>query len=324
MLLVVLALMPGTVVYALLFGWGVITNIVLAIIAAVSFEMLALWFRGRSVKLFISDFSVVVTALLLALALPPLSPWWLVLVGVFFAVIFGKQLYGGLGYNPFNPAMVGYVALLIAFPQVMTNWVAPISLSPHSLSFVESWQWVLGETNLKSMVDAMTMATPLDTVKTQLGLDKVTREIMAGPVFGHVGGQGLEWINACFLMGGCWLLYKKVISWHIPLAMLGTLCVIAMIFNLMNPDQYAGPLFHLFTGAMMLGAFFIATDPVSACTTVKGRIIFGAGIAVIAYVIRNWGGYPDGIAFAVLLMNMAAPMIDHYSRPKVFGEAGRT
>jgi Na+-translocating ferredoxin:NAD+ oxidoreductase subunit D len=164
------------------------------------------------------------------------------------------------------------------------------------------------------------MATPLDTVKNQLGLNKNVAEIKTEfRIFGDFGGIGWEWICNWIFLGGVWLIYKKVISWHIPVAMLGSLFTIALIFYLMDADHYASPMFHIFSGAAMLGAFFIATDPVSACTTTRGRLIYGAGIGILTYVIRVWGGYPDGIGFAVLLLNMAAPTIDYYTQPRVYG-----
>jgi electron transport complex protein RnfD len=141
----------------------------------------------------------------------------------------------------------------------------------------------------------------------------------ASPVFGNIGGKGWEWIGGGFLLGGIWLIYKKVITWHIPVAMLGALFAIALVFYLIDADTYASPWFHLVSGASLLGAFFIATDPVSAATTNPGRLVYAAGIGILTYIIRTWGGYPDGVAFAVLLMNMTAPTIDYYIRPRVFG-----
>ncbi|MDH5514436.1 MAG: RnfABCDGE type electron transport complex subunit D, partial [Gammaproteobacteria bacterium] len=169
-------------------------------------------------------------------------------------------------------------------------------------------------------IDAVTMATPLDTVRTRLGLGETLTELQSGALFGLAGGAGWEWVNLCFLAGGLFMLKLRVIQWRIPASMLAGLALTALAFHLYDPDTYASPLFHLFSGAAMLGAFFIATDPVSASTTPRGRLWFGFGIGVLTWVIRTWGGYPDGVAFAVLLMNLAAPTIDFYTRPRVFGQ----
>lgn len=324
MLRVVYALIPGIIAYFWLFGWGVIINIVLAAVAALLTEAAMLRLRGRPAGMYLSDGSALVTAVLLGLALPPLAPWWVVFIGTAFAIVFAKHLYGGLGFNPFNPAMVGYVMLLISFPREMTAWPAPLSLREVDLGLGQSLAYVFGG-NLPVGVtfDALTMATPLDDLKTQLGLDKAMEQITARPIYGMLAGTGWEWINLAFLAGGLWLIRKKIISWHVPVGMLGTLGVVAFLFHIVNPDEYASPLFHLFSGGAILGAFFIATDPVSGATTPKGRLYFGIGVGLLTYIIRNWGGYPDAVAFAVLLMNMGAPTLDYYTRPRVFGHGGK-
>lgn len=324
MLRVAYALIPGMLLYSWLFGWGVIINVLLATITALATEALMLRLRQRPVKMFLTDGSALVTALLLGLALPPLAPWWMVLIGTAFAIIFAKHLYGGLGFNPFNPAMVGYVMLLISFPREMTSWPAPLSLSEAHLTLSQSLAYVFGG-NLPASIklDALTMATPLDALRTELSLNKTMEEITASPIFGSMAGSGWEWINIAFLAGGLWLMHKKIISWHVPVAMLGSLALISLAFYFINPAAYSSPLFHLFSGGAILGAFFIATDPVSGATTPRGRIYFGIGVGLLTYVIRSWGGYPDAVAFSVLLMNMAAPTIDHYTRPQVFGHGGK-
>jgi len=261
-----------------------------------------------------------VTAVLLALALPPLAPWWVTVTGTAFAIVVAKQLYGGLGYNPFNPAMVGYVVLLISFPREMTVWPAADVVSGHYAGILESVRIVFTGQPVVASLDAFTGATPLDLMKTQLGLNQTVAEAWVSPVFGDFGGKGWEWLGNGFFIGGLWLLYKRVITWHIPVAVLGSLFLMALVFSAYDPGSYPSPLFHLFSGGAMLGAFFIATDPVSAATTPKGRLVYGAGIGILTYVIRTWGGYPDGIAFAVLLMNMATPTIDYYTQPRVLGQ----
>ena len=315
-----LALVPALLAYTWLFGWGVALNVLIAAFVALTSEALVLKLRNRPATSTLADGSALVTALLLAIALPPLAPWWLTTVGVAFAIILAKQLYGGLGFNPFNPAMVGYVVLLISFPLEMTSWLAPDGLSEGSLSFSGAVSYVFtGSLPGATGLDSLTMATPLDTMKTRLGLEHTLGEIMSSPVFGRFGGSGWEVVNGMILLGGLYLMVRRIISWHVPVAMLGSLFLASGIFHLINPDHYAGPLFHLFSGGAMLGAFFIATDPISGATSDRGRVWFGAGVGLLTFIIRTWGGYPDGIAFSVLLMNMAAPTIDYYTRPRVFG-----
>jgi electron transport complex protein RnfD len=216
--------------------------------------------------------------------------------------------------------MAGYVVLIVSFPLQMTLWPAPRGIGGEMLSFVDTLRLVFTELPPGgATLDAVSMATPLDAYKTEIGQNLTWNEIVSGPLFGKLAGYGWEWVNLSFLIGGLWLWQRRTIRWQIPLAMLAALFLTALLFYIADTDRYASPLFHLFSGATMLGAFFIATDPVSAATTQRGRLYFGAGIGILVYVIRTWGGYPDGVAFAVLLMNMAAPTIDHYSQPRVFG-----
>lgn len=322
MLEVIMALLPGTTALFWFFGWGVLINIVIAVVTAWACEGAMLLLRKRPVLATLKDNSALVTAWLLAIALPPLAPWWLTVLGIAFAIIFAKQLYGGLGYNPFNPAMVGYVVLLISFPLEMTQWLPPVSISGHLLTLQQSAQAIFLQHLPAGGWDALSGATPLDTVKTGLALNKTLAEIRTNPLFGYLGGRGWEWVGAGYLLGGCYLIYRKIISWHTPVALACSIMLMALIFYLYDSNTYSSPWFHLFSGATLLGAFFIATDPVSSCTSNKGKLYYGAGIGVLTYAIRSWGGYPDGIAFAVLLMNMAAPFIDYYTKPKVYGTTG--
>lgn len=313
---VLIALLPGIVCVSWLFGWGIVINILLASLTAMVAEAAILALRKRPVTTTLLDGSALVTGVLLALALPSLTPWWIPVIGSLFAIVIAKQLYGGLGYNPFNPAMAGYVVLLISFPLELTLWSAP---GAH-FGFIDTWVHAFtGNLPADQTMDALTMATPMDTIKTRLGLSETLSEIHGSPLFGSFAGAGWEWINLWFLLGGLWLLKMRVIQWQIPVGMLAGLAFIAIVFYAVNPDIYTTPVFQLFSGAAMLGAFFIATDPVSACTTPRGRLYYGLGIGLLVYIIRTWGGYPDGVAFAVLLMNMAAPTIDYYTRPRVFG-----
>lgn len=315
-----LALFPAIIALVYYFGPGVLINIILATGVALASEALMLNLRQRPIKPYLSDGSALVTALLIAVSLPPLSPWWLTTVGTLFAIIFAKHLYGGLGYNPFNPAMVAYVLLLISFPVEMTSWLPITSLAESQVTFSSALQIIFTEQLPQQLsYDAISAATPLDMMKTQIGLLQTPSEIMENPVFSRFSGEGWQWVNFWFAIGGIFLIYRKIISWHIPVAVIVSLATIAFITWLISPETTASPLFHLFSGATMIGAFFIATDPVSGATTIKGRLIFGAGIGLLTYVIRVWGGYPDGIAFAVILMNMLVPLIDYYTQPRVYG-----
>jgi len=315
-----LALVPALIALVFFFGPGVLVNITFAIVVALISEALMLKLRDRPLKPFLTDGSALVTAVLFAMAIPPLAPWWLTVVGIVFAIVFAKHLFGGLGYNPFNPAMVAYVLLLLSFPLEMTTWLPAAGIADNSLNLTDAFQLIFtGELANGVNVDTLSGATPLDVMKTQIRLSELPSYIISQPVFGLFGGIGWEWINVWFAVGGLFLIYRGVISWHIPVAMISALLIISSITYLITPEAAASPLFHLLSGGTMIGAFFIATDPVTAATTVKGRIVFGAGVGLLTYIIRVWGGYPDGIAFAVLLMNMLAPLIDYYTQPKVYG-----
>jgi len=320
MLDVILALTPGTLAMIWYFGWGILINLVLAGLFALLTETVALKLRGRPALPALRDLSALVTALLFALAVPPTLPWWLTLLGMVFAIGVAKQLYGGLGYNPFNPVMAGYVFLLVSYPLAMTSWLPPSMLAEQDLGFIDSIRLIFTGTPPPGLTwDAITMATPLDQMRTQLDRNLMIAEIRASPLWGDFGGRGWEWVGNWFLLGGLFLLWRRVISWHIPVSMLLGLLITAGFFWLLAPQTHPFPAFHMFSGGAILGAFFIATDPVSACTTPKGQLIFGAAIGVLVFVIRTWGGYPDAVAFCVLLMNIAAPTIDYYTQPRVFG-----
>ncbi|MDY6942660.1 MAG: electron transport complex subunit RsxD [Pseudomonadota bacterium] len=317
MLRVLVATIPGVLVSVLFFGMGVIINLIIATAVAVGAEALMLKWRNRPIQPTLMDLSAVVTGVLLALAMPPLAPWWLSAIGAGFAIVFAKHLYGGLGYNPFNPAMAGYAVLLVSFPIYMTAW--PNSEADFG-TLSQLWFILTGQLPADTSLDAVTQATPLDHIKTQMALTHTITEIReSSHVFSWLGGERWELINLAFLLGGLYLLVRGVIRWQIPFAMLASMAFVALIMHGYDSDLYATPQFHLFSGATMLGAFFVATDPVSACTTPRGRLFYGAGIGVLVYAIRTFGGYPDGVAFSVLLMNMAAPTIDRYTAPRVYG-----
>ncbi|MGR9045019.1 MAG: electron transport complex subunit RsxD [Gammaproteobacteria bacterium] len=321
MLRVLVALIPGIAVMTWFFGIGVWINIGLAVATALAAESIILRLRNRPVIATLKDLSAVVTAVLLAVSLPVIVPWWITVIASFFAIVIAKHLYGGLGYNPFNPAMAGYVLVLVSFPMQMTAWSPPIEISSVSLSLSDIVNLIFLEKLPEAVqFDALTMATPLDSMKTQLGLNQTVGSIRTGAVFGHISGKGWEWVSAAYLAGGLWLIWRRVIGWQIPAGLLLGLGAFASICFAIDSERFAMPQFHLFAGATMLGAFFIATDPVTAAVTVKGRIIYGLLIGTLIYIIRIWGGYPDAVAFSVLLANLTAPTIDYFTRPRVFGQ----
>lgn len=312
---VLYAMLPGIGVLVWLFGWGVLIQMAIASAVALAAEGLMLALRGKSLRLYLGDGSALVTAWLLAVALPALGPWWLAALGVTGAIVLAKHLYGGLGYNPFNPAMVGYGVLLISFPREMSTWPA---LQP-ALDFSDTLRMIFtGQPPPGVGADLLTGATPLDAVKTHL-FQGLPLDDIQGQAFGGMAGRGWEWVSLAFLAGGLWLVYTRTAAWQIPAAMLGSLMFLAGIFYAVDPSGHPTPWFQVFAFSSVYGAFFIATDPVSASTTPRGRLLYGAGVGVLTYVIRRFGGYPDGVAFAVLLMNITVPTLDYYTRPRVFG-----
>jgi electron transport complex protein RnfD len=322
MTLVVGALVPTVIAHVIWFGFGIVINILLATCSALIAEAIALKLRGRTIRPFITDGSAVLTAMLMTLALPPLTPWWMTVSGAAFAILVAKHLYGGLGYNLFNPAMVGYAALLVSFPWHMTHWLAPAGLGTVDLSFAATWHTIFaGELPKELSWDAVSGATPLTSMRSGLILRNTLDEIQSQPIFGNFAGRGFEWIALATLLGGVVLLITRTIRWQIPCSMLGAIFLCALIMHALDPGANAGPTLHVFGGASMLGAFFIATDPVTAATSNQGRIIYGAGIGLLTYVIRSFGGYPDGVAFSVLLMNAAVPLIDRYTVPRIYGHS---
>lgn len=317
MLKVLGALLPAIVAYVYFFGPAILASLLLASVAALATEAAVLRLRNYPLRVYLTDGSALVTAWLLALSIPPLAPWWLVVVGTVFGILVAKHLYGGLGNNLFNPAMVGFAALMISFPAHMTHWLVPDALAQVHWSFGQQMDFMFAGT---APLDAVTMATPLDTLKTQLMLERGLAEItQTEAIFSTLSGKGTEIIALCYLLGGLFLWQQRIISWHIPLSFLAGISVLAGVMHLLDAQRYASPLFHVFAGGTLLGAFFIATDYVTSPTTPTGKLIFGAGIGICTYVIRVFGGYPDGVAFAVLFLNSAVPLIDAYTQPRVFG-----
>jgi Na+-translocating ferredoxin:NAD+ oxidoreductase subunit D len=320
MLLVLLALVPGVLAHVYYFGPGVLVQITLALSAAYALEAAMLKARGVPMRTFLLDGSAAVAAVLFALCIPPLAPWWIAVVGMLSAIVFAKHLYGGIGHNLFNPAMVGFAVVLVCFPFEVSQWLPPRQLGGHAIGLVDALRAIfLGQLPMGLGWDAIAGATPLETVRHMASDARTLGEIRADPIFGDFGGKGWEWIANWYAIGGIFLLLTRVISWHVPVAVLGTTILLTLPFHLMDPDFHPFPLQHVFSGALVLCAFFIATDPVTGCSTPRGRLIFGAGVAVLTLAIRRWGAYPDGVAFAVLLMNCAAPLIDRYSAPRIFG-----
>lgn len=328
MLLVGLAAVPGFAAQWYFFGYGSLIQVLLATLTAWITEAAILRLRKAPIASNLADNSALLTAILIGISLPPLAPWWLVVVGTVFAIVIAKQLYGGLGQNPFNPAMVGYVVLLISFPVQMTSWMPPDTLQAikptllDSLSMVFTGHTLGGDTmqQLQLGADGVSQATPLDTFKTGLRAGHSADQLLAQPIYsGMLAGLGWQWINLGYLVGGLFLLWKNAIRWHIPAAMLLSLAFCATLGWIFSPETLTSPTIHLFSGATMLGAFFIATDPVTASTTNRGRLIYGALIGLLVWLIRSFGGYPDGVAFAVLLANICVPLIDYYTQPRVYG-----
>ena len=326
MLHVLLALVPAALAHTWYFGPGFLFNLIIAAAFCIGGEALMMHVRGRNVETALSDYSVLVTAALLAFALPSMTPWWVTATGALFGVIVAKHLYGGIGFNIFNPAMAGYVVILVTFPMELNLWVAPRmgDIDYQHLSIMQTLKYTLTGAYPDGLTfDAISRATPLDSVQTGLRGMQTFAELRVNPIMGDFGGRGWEWIGNCVAVGGFWLLIKKVIRWHIPVGVFAGVLIPAWIMWMIDPGSNATPGFHLFSGATILCAFFIATDPVSAATSPKGRIVYGIGIGLLIFAIRRWGSYADGVAFAVLIMNMASPAIDYLTRPHIVGHARR-
>ena len=303
---VIMAMIPAMLVGFYFFGLDAVRVTAISVLAAVGFEYLIQKFLIKGEPT-ITDGSAIITGMLFAFNMPSNLPVWIILIGVFVAIGIGKMTFGGLGQNPFNPALVGRVFLLVSFPVQMTTW-PKVSV----LNF--------------SMVDAETAATPLALVKEGLkngeSLSSLMEKIpsIMDMFIGQVGGSLGEISAVAIALGGAYMLWKKIISWHIPVAMLGTMAVFSGILHFANPEAYAGPAFHLLTGGAMLGAVFMATDMVTSPMTHKGMLIFGVGIGLLTILIRVFGAYPEGVSFAILIMNAFVPLINTYVKPKRFGE----
>ena len=317
MLLVILALIPGLVFYVHYFGVGVLLNLVAASITAILAEYLVLKIRKLPPKVYLYDGSALVAAWLLALSIPSIAPWWIIVVGTLFTIVIAKHFYGGLGSNIFNPAMIGYAVLLISFPALMNKWPSPIENSLSLESIGQAFQIFFY--GLEVVGDGLTSATPLDYVKTELLQGQILPDISIASISTSTNLTSTQIVSLGYLLGGVGLLYKKIISWHLPVTYLLSLAFISGFFHFVDPNNFSSVTFHLLNGGTILCAFFILTDPVSGPTTPKGKLWFAFMVAILVYVIRVFGGYPEGIAFAVIFMNICVPLIDNLTQPKVFG-----
>ena len=324
---VLLALTPATLYGFWLYGWPAFNLWLVCLSSALVWEAVFLRLFNKPVKTHLFDGSALVTGWLLALCLPPWAPWWIAVTGTFLAVAMLKQIFGGLGQNVFNPAMAARVMLLIAFPVEMTQWVAPAQQMAQRPSFSAGLQQSGGQSDL---LDSYSGATLLDSVKQRLAMDEPLSEILQGyddtwltTLLGSHAGSFGESSALLLMLGGLFLLWRGVITWQAPVGLMLGLVLPALVLNRLYPDAYPGALFHLFTGGAMLAAWFIVTDPVTAPATASGRFIFGRGCGLLAYLIRTFGNYPEGIAFAVMLMNSAVPVIDRYVRPRIYGRSGK-
>lgn len=296
---VILALVPATCMGLYLFGLPAARVLLLCTAGAVATEVVCQ--RLMRVPVTVRDGSAAVTGLLLGLTMPPRAEWWLCIVGAVTAIGLGKHVFGGLGYNPFNPALLGRVVLLISFPAQMTAFYAPRTYG----------------------VDAVTTATPLGMLQEArirgLGLDPVAGLDLWTAFWGVMPGSIGETSAAALLAGGLYLLWRRHITWDIPAGMLGTMAVVATVSAWADPGRYMPAAFHLVTGGAMIAALFMATDMVTSPLTTRGKLIFGVGCGLLTIVIRQWGGYAEAASFAVLLMNAAVPVIDRYTAPRLYG-----
>jgi electron transport complex protein RnfD len=285
---VIYALIPAVIASIFYFKVRAFLLIIVCIAGAIITEAIFQKLRRKPVTIY--DGSALLTGLLLALVLPPTIPLWVAFLGAMMAIVIGKQIFGGLGQNIFNPALVGRAFLMATFPVMLTTWIKP------------------------GLFDAVTTATPLSIMK----FDKVitpTLQLFLGNTAGSLG----ETCAIALIIGGIFLLVMKYMDWRIPLSFIATVIVLTGVLYLMKPGQYATSWFHLFSGGLMIGAFFMATDPVTSPITKKGRHVFGIGCGLLVVIIRTWGGLPEGVMYSILLMNAVTPLINRYTAPVQFG-----
>ena len=322
MLQVIIALTPGIVVYALFIDKQILIKLTLAVLCALLFESVLVKLRSRSVAQAIKDLSIVLASVLLALSLPQTLPIWQLIFGVFILCTLGKHVFGGLGHNPFNPAMVAYAVLIISFPQTMTQWNTDLGL------FDSSPQSIISHTDIQAEqttdnTNGITRATPLDRLHAESLVydgENATDESPLTPIITEqtkadkVMDSDWLWLNVAWLLGGIYLLMRRIISWHIPASVLSTAFTMYLVFGLLSSQSFLPAHIAIVSGAIIFGAFFIATDPVSSASSNAGKLVYGIGIGVFCFFIREFSAYPEGMAFGILLMNMMVPLIDHSFR----------
>lgn len=326
MLWVIAMMLPAFGIQIYYFGFGTLIQTLIAIPLAIVIEIGIAKLRKKKTAFYLADLSGILTALILAMSIPPYSPFWIIIIGVLMALLLAKHSYGGLGQNLFNPAMVGYALLLVSFPVQMTSWMVPITLLSEPPTFADAMSLIFKGVStdgfsayqLVNSVDGIAQATPLDSMKSS-GLTLGVESVIQTPIFNGLFSTGWWQINIAFLLGGLILIYKRIIHWQIPVSMLGVFLILSGLTELFSNQPHLPFVSHLFSGAMMFGAFFIATDPVTASITPRGKLIFGSLVGLLVYLIRYYGNYPDALAFSVLLANICMPLIDHYTQPRLYG-----
>lgn len=334
MFLVIMACIPGILTKYYFFGSGTLIQILFSILISLLLEISILKMRFKKVKENLQDNSSFLTSVLFGVSVPALLPWWIIIFGLFFSIVVTKHLYGGIGQNIFNPAMVGYAVLLISFPIYMNNW----NERDFSLSFFDDFKKSIciifskndtcninsandiDNTNVNIIPDAFTEATPLNNfkIKSHLHSDFLLKENILKNKKITIQNSW-KYINISFFLGGFFLFFKRIICWRIPTSFLTFLTLLSTITYCYSKDLFLSPLVHLFSGGTMICAFFIATDPVTTSCTNTGKILFGIIIAFLVFIIRNYSDYPDAIAFSVLFANMTVPLIDHYTKTSGYG-----
>ena len=300
MLMVAVCTIPAVCAQVYFFGLAVLMQIALCVFFCCAFEVLFLKLRAKNYKFILQDNTALLTGLLLALSLPAYCPWWIACIGSLAAIVLTKQLYGGVGHNIFNPAMMAYAFVLISFPVQLSSWVDPA----HQVDLSAQLRHLIDGIFLENY-DVVTAATPLDVIKNNLDVP--------------VDSSAWKLISLFYLAGGLFMLQRKIIKWHLPVAVIGSFLLLQAAAAMLNQDSYLSVLDACLSGSLIFGAFFIATDPVTCCATDKGKLIFGCIVGVLIYVIRTFGGYPDGVCFAVLFANMCAPLIDYLLVGNIYG-----
>ncbi|QCI21433.1 RnfABCDGE type electron transport complex subunit D [Buchnera aphidicola (Hyadaphis tataricae)] len=326
MFLVILACVPAILLKCYFFGFRTLIQIFLSVILSLSIEFVLLKIRKKRVKDYLQDNSIILTAVLFSMSLPPLFPYWMMIIGIFFSVVIAKHLYGGIGHNIFNPAMLGYTVLLISFPINMNNWnysntdlfsLKNIQQSFNNIVFGKK-TYLINQIYLESDCNFFTEATTLSHFKTEHYKKNTDVPEKISLASFHIEKSWL-YINISCLLSGFFLIFKKIICWRIPVTLLTSLGFLSFISSYYSKELFLSPFFHIFSGGTMLGAFFIATDPVTTSCTNLGKIIFGCIIGILTWIIRNYSDYPDGIAFSILFANMLVPIIDYYVNKSGYG-----